>query len=72
MVVVWRACAGRASIDLEDRSLPGAQRVLAFRTAGWAHTRGALPLAVEGPVGYSPYNPRRATAIPPSVAGDQV
>ncbi|KAK9825888.1 hypothetical protein WJX81_001613 [Elliptochloris bilobata] len=49
---------GRASIDLEDRSLPGAERVLAFRTADWAHERGALPLAATGPPEYSPYNPR--------------
>lgn len=50
--------AGRASIDLADRSLPGAQRVLAFAIERWAHARAALPLAAAGPPEYSPYNPR--------------
>ncbi len=50
--------AGHASVDLEDRSLPGAERVLAFRIEGWAHERVALPLAATGPPEYSPYNPR--------------
>ena len=49
---------GRASIDLDDRSLPGAQRVLAFQIKRWAHERAALPLAAAGPPKYSPYNPR--------------
>ena len=49
---------GRASIDLDDRSLPGAQRVLAFAIERWAHARAALPLAAAGPPEYSPYNPR--------------
>jgi len=56
------ACArpGRASIDLEDRSLPGAERAVAVAVDAWAQARGALPLACEGPVLFSPYNPRRA------------
>ncbi len=49
---------GHASVDLEDRSLPGAERVLAFRIDSWTAQPAALPLAAQGPVEYSPYNPR--------------
>ena len=51
---------GTASIDLADRSLPGAQRALAFRIERWAHERAALPVTAAGPPEYSPYNPRDA------------
>lgn len=49
--------SGAATLDLEDRSLPGAQRSVAVRVLNWTHAIGALPLRAAGPPQPSPYNP---------------
>ena len=48
---------GTASLDLEDRSLPGAERSVSVHVLSWTHTIGALPLRAAGPPQPSPYNP---------------
>ena len=53
---------GRAAVDFEERSLPGAQRTVRFVVERWRHARSALPIEPAPLLEASPHNPRSSVA----------
>lgn len=54
---------GHATIDFNDRSLPGAQRVVSLRVQAWRYIHKALSIHPAPLIEASPYNPQSHAAI---------
>lgn len=61
---------GKAWVDFEDRSLPGAMRTVSFDVQGFVHIPHALPLRQQGPIDWSPFLPQTPAAIQAGLESD--